>query len=710
MGKQMAETPMYGREVFHLPYTWGGLFAAIKRKKKMLILFSCTISGLLGLYLGIFGRFVNKLDLLKVIIPGFIASIGSIILVLNNIYKEGSISIELSCWLNMLSNKFILGFYIDSLSVIMSLVVSTIAFAVLIYAFEYLNNDPHLRRFLCFLLFFVFFMQILVLSTNIIMLFIGWEGVGVISYLLINFWFTRIEANKSALKAIIFNRIGDLCYLIFLVSIFNYIQTTNFSFINSLYLILDENLLNNSADFLIYLEIFFSFLFIGAMCKSAQIGLHAWLPDAMEGPTPVSALLHSATMVTAGLYVFLRLSTILLFFVELNFIIGLVGAVTALVGATIAFFNEDIKKIIAYSTCSQLGLLFSAIGLGNYNGCFFHIVTHAFFKALLFLTAGCVIHAVADEQDIRKMGGLIKYIPYTSICMLIGVLGLVGFPFLSGFYSKEFIIFFSYVQATYTSNFITVLVFFASIFTMLYGLKLYFLIFLTSYRGFISNLKAICEPSFFMSISIGFLSILTIFAGFYFYDIILYNNNFFWLNTFNGTKDVNDKFIEIELLSFFTKNSLMFFFIFFTFIFIHFSKTLIEWRLHLLSLKMQTQFIINFLNTFFFQTWFFNYIYILISYSFFKNSFNIFLFKISNFIEYFLILKTKDNLYSFSLNVRKTFSTLFFKNIKTTLILFSFLFIFIFLINISKSIVLSILLYLLHKRNTNSKKTICKKT
>ena len=659
----------------------------------MLIQIYISMSLFFGSYFGLFGRFFGKSNIIKVIIPVNIILITFLIYLIQENSLYGGVELILYRWLGLYFNSLNIGILIDALSSQMCLVVSIISLVVIIYATEYMCNDPHIVRFICYLFFFVFFMLFFITSGNIIQAFIGWEGVGIVSYLLISFWFTRGEANRSAFKAIVFNRFGDLGYIIFFITVMYILKTCNFVQINSLWLLINENFYKDNTSILSDLEIFFYFLFLGAMCKSAQVGLHAWLPDAMEGPTPVSALLHSATMVTAGVYIFLRLAPVLLFFIQLNFIMAIIGSITALVGASVAFFNQDIKKIIAYSTCSQLGILFSAIGIGNYNGCFFHITTHAFFKALLFLAAGCVIHSISDEQDIRKMGGLLNYIPYTAICMLIGILGLVGFPFLSGFYSKEFILFFSFTQSSFSGNFITILIFSASIFTILYGLKLYFLIFLTSYRGFKSNLKFISEPTFYMSVSIGLLSFLTIFAGYFLIDFLLYNNNFIWLGIFPPTTDISDNFIIIESFSFFIKIILFFLFIIFILFFYFYYTLLLEWRLILLKQTNKVQLIINFFNVFFFQTWMFNYLYTIIVYIFINFSFNILLYKVNNFIEYSFIINIKNSIYIFSNWVTNNFSNNFFKNLNFIIMQLLITISFVIYLDINKCLFLNFCFY-----------------
>jgi NADH-ubiquinone oxidoreductase chain 5 len=287
-------------------------------------------------------------------------------------------------------------------------------------------------------------MLILVTSNNFVQMFMGWEGVGLASYLLINFWHTRLQANKAAMKAIIVNKLGDFGLSLGLVMIFFVFHSFDYHVVFSLVpTVLGEKFFFFSFE-LDKITLITFFIFIGAVGKSAQIGLHTWLPDAMEGPTPVSALIHAATMVTAGVFVLLRCSPILEFSNVTLFIITVVGSLTAFMAATIGIVQNDIKKVIAYSTCSQLGYMVMACGLSNYAASLFHLMNHAFFKALLFLSAGVIIHAIGDEQDMRKLGGLVKILPVTYVCMLIGSLSLMGFPFFSGFYSKDMILEFAY--------------------------------------------------------------------------------------------------------------------------------------------------------------------------------------------------------------------------------------------------------------------------
>ena len=316
----------------------------------------------------------------------------------------------------------------------MCCVVTFVSSIVHLYSTEYMEHDPHLPRFMSYLSLFTFFMLILITANNFLQMFVGWEGVGLSSYLLINFWFTRIQANKAAIKAMLVNRVGDFAILLAIFSIYFIFNTLDYEVIFTLVpLVLNYSVVIGFLK-LPLLDLICILLFIGAMGKSAQLGLHTWLPDAMEGPTPVSALIHAATMVTAGVFLLARCSFIFEFSpVALNFV-TFIGSLTAFFAATTGLFQNDMKKVIAYSTCSQLGYMIFSCGLSSYEVGVFHLSNHAFFKALLFLGAGSVIHAVNDEQDMRKLGGLQKLLPFSYAIMLIGSLALMGFPFLTGFY------------------------------------------------------------------------------------------------------------------------------------------------------------------------------------------------------------------------------------------------------------------------------------
>src|SRR6056297_747895 len=323
--------------------------------------------------------------------------------------------LQIMPWFDSELFSFAWGFQFDSLTAVILIVVTFISFLVHLYSTEYMSHDPHLPRFMSYLSLFTFFMLILVTADNFIQMFVGWEGVGLCSYLLINFWFTRIQANKAAIKAMFMNRIGDFGLALGIFCIFVTFGAVDYSTIFTLapYFLSDTiNFLNIDFNLLDLVGIL---LFIGAVGKSAQLGLHTWLPDAMEGPTPVSALIHAATMVTAGVFLVARMSPVFEYAPDTLAFIAFIGAATAFFAATVALTQTDIKRVVAYSTCSQLGYMFFACGVSAYPAAIFHLLTHAFFKALLFLGAGSVIHAMSDEQDMRRMGGIWRHIKKTYI-------------------------------------------------------------------------------------------------------------------------------------------------------------------------------------------------------------------------------------------------------------------------------------------------------
>ncbi len=442
------------------------------------------------------------------------------------------------------------GFCFDSLTCVMIVVVTFISSLVHLYSTEYMENDPHLTRFMSYLSLFTFFMLILVTADNFLQMFVGWEGVGVSSYLLINFWFTRIQANKAAIKAMLVNRVGDFFLLLGMFTIYINFGSLNYDVVfNSVYAVA-----NNTSFFGIYevnsIDLICLFLFLGAMGKSAQIGLHTWLPDAMEGPTPVSALIHAATMVTAGVFLVCRCSYL---FEQSPFVLSIVtvvGAMTAFFAATTGLFQNDMKKVIAYSTCSQLGYMVFACGLSSYDVGMFHLSNHAFFKALLFLGAGAVIHAVSDEQDMRKMGGLKNLLPFTYAVILIGSLALVGFPFLAGFYSKDIILEVSGSTYTTVGLFSYILGIIAAFCTSFYSTRLFFLVFLSNPNG---NKKVILnahEGTWRMSSPLFILSILSLTIGYISKDLFIgFGANFWGSSIFinpNNYIMTDIEFLEIE--------------------------------------------------------------------------------------------------------------------------------------------------------------------
>lgn len=391
---------------------------------------------------------------------------------------------------NWLSGDFFIQdvtFQFDALSSVMLFVITFISLIVHLYSFEYLGFDPFYMRFMSFLNLFTFFMMLLVTSGNIVQMFIGWEGVGLSSYLLINFWFTRQEANKSSLKAIIMNKFGDAALFLTMFTFITFFGTASFSVAFTMVDVLcttsPESLLITILGYDVsVLAVLAWLLLIAAFAKSAQLGLHTWLPDAMEGPTPVSALLHAATMVTAGIYTIVRFSYIFEHVPSARNMCIVVGSLTALFGSMVALFQFDIKRVIAFSTTSQLGYMFVACGLSGYHIAMYHLVTHAFFKAFLFLTAGVVIHSLNNEQDIRKMGRLSRFFPITYIFMLVGFLSLSGMPFLSGFYSKDAIIELAYSGSSPFAYYGFLSCLLAAFFTACYSVRILYHTFFSKLR------------------------------------------------------------------------------------------------------------------------------------------------------------------------------------------------------------------------------------
>ena len=450
----------------------------------------------------------------------FIVVVSSCLLFYNIGFTANPYIFKLGVWMH--SDEFIVywGFLVDSLTTIMLIVVSVISLFVHIFSSEYMKEDPHLPRFMAYLSVFTFFMLILISSDNFVQLFLGWEGVGICSYLLVNFWYTRVQANKSAIKAIVVNKLGDVALLLGIILIFIYTKSVDFKTVFSLVSFFELHKVFFINYELSPLTLASIFLVIGAVGKSAQIGLHTWLPDAMEGPTPVSALIHAATMVTAGVFLLIRISPILESANSsvLSFI-TLMGALTSFIFALVGVYQQDLKKIIAYSTCSQLGYMFFICGSSNYSASIFHISTHAFFKALLFLTAGALLHSLNDEQDIRKMGGLINYYPFYAMLFIIGSLSLAGFPFLSGFFSKDLILEIVNISYLTKGNLSWILGNFAAYFSFWYSVRFINYVFLGAYRGHKKNLVDIHEPSNRYYLLLSILCLLSIFFGYFSFDL-----------------------------------------------------------------------------------------------------------------------------------------------------------------------------------------------
>ena len=500
---------------------------------------------------GFFGKFIGdrNSEIITSLLVSISALFSAVILyeVIQNQYEE---NIIIATWIDSGSLNVNWSMKIDPLSAIMLVVVTFVSSLVHIYSIGYMSHDPHKPRFMAYLSLFTFAMLMLVTSDNFIQLFFGWEGVGLCSYFLIGFWFKKDTANAAAIKAFVVNRVGDFGFALGIFLIFYLFGTVNYSEVfEQIPMIVDKKLIFlgielNSIDLICLL------LFVGAMGKSAQIFLHTWLPDAMEGPTPVSALIHAATMVTAGVFLVVRCSPIYEYSELALNIITIVGMSTAFFAATVALVQTDIKKIIAYSTCSQLGYMFFATGVGAYNVAMFHLFTHAFFKALLFLGSGSVIHAFKDEQNINNMGGVWKKLPYTYTLMIIGTLALTGFPFLSGFYSKDAIIEFAYLRGNTVGNYAAGIGIITAFLTSIYSWRLMFKTFHGNYNNKVIKIEETHESPMVMLIPLIFLSLGAIFAGFTFKELFIgYKGlNNFWQDSIFFLKPLSNEHPPIWFL------------------------------------------------------------------------------------------------------------------------------------------------------------------
>ena len=456
-----------------------------------------------------------------------IAAILSSIILLDTIKTGKTYEYPIFNWITSGTLKLHWSIYVDSLTAVMLVVVNSVSALVHIYSIGYMSHDPHKPRFMSYLSLFTFMMLSLITADNFLQLFFGWEGVGLASYLLIGFWFKKESANNASMKAFIVNRVGDLGLLIAMFLIFKTFGTLTFSEVFTQAAEQSKNTIKIFGGEFNLITTICVFLFIGAMGKSAQIILHTWLPDAMEGPTPVSALIHAATMVTAGVFLVARCSPLFEYSQYALNLVAFVGATTAIFAATVAIVQTDIKRIIAYSTCSQLGYMFFAAGMGAYNIAIFHLFTHAFFKALLFLGAGSVIHAFHDEQNIEKMGGVWKKIPMTYALMVIGTLALTGFPLLAGFYSKDAIIESAYFSKSLFAGYAFVIGLTTAFITSVYSWRLIFKTFHGKYNNAMSFDK-VHESGLVMIIPLVVLAIGAIFSGYVFHEIFIGENTKFW--------------------------------------------------------------------------------------------------------------------------------------------------------------------------------------
>lgn len=499
---------------------------------------------------GFFGRFIGEkgAHLLS------ISFIGLTLLTSLVAFKEvclgGSVVvIDLFNWFSVGVLDFSWCFLFDTVTCVMLVVITSISFLVHLYSTSYMEGDPHTIRFMSYLSLFTFFMIMMVVSGNYAQLFLGWEGVGLSSYLLINFWFTRVQANKAAIKAIVINRFGDFGLMFGLMLLICTFNSLDFAIIFSL----ADSLNEVYVQFFIWevhaISLIVFFLFLGCVGKSAQLGLHTWLPDAMEGPTPVSALIHAATMVTAGVFLLIRSSILLDYSIDCLVLITIVGSLTAFFAGTVGIFQNDLKRVIAYSTCSQLGYMVFSCGLSNYSVSMFHLSNHAFFKALLFLSAGSVIHAVADEQDIRRMGGLIKLLPMTYSAFLIGSLALMGFPYTTGFYSKDVILELSFANYYFEGLFSYWLGVLAAGCTAFYSVRLLYFTFLSETNSSKGVIKQVHDSPIRMALPLIILSLGSIFIGYFSKDMFIGVGTNFWGNSLGVYNSLSDELmLEAEFL------------------------------------------------------------------------------------------------------------------------------------------------------------------
>ncbi len=482
------------------------------------VLFLPLFGAIIGYIVKYFGDFYSQL-ITTVFVS--ITAILSIIIFYNGIYHGIYGNYLIYQWIA--SGSFIVNWSvnIDPLSAIMLVVVSVVSALVHIYSIGYMEHDNNKARFMSYLSLFTFAMLVLVVSDNFLQLFFGWEGVGLCSYLLIGFWYKKESANKAAIKAFIVNRIGDFGFAIGIFLIFLFFGTVEYSEVFKMV----PEFSNKEINFLginsNLITLICLFLFIGAMGKSAQFFLHTWLPDAMEGPTPVSALIHAATMVTAGVFLVVRCSPIFEYSETALIFVAIIGMLTAFFAASVAIVQNDIKRIIAYSTCSQLGYMFFATGVGAYHVAIFHLFTHAFFKALLFLGSGSVIHSLNEEQDIRNMGGIWKKMPLTWVAMVIGTLALTGFPFLSGYYSKDAIIEFAYLKNTNIGYIAAAVGIITAFLTAIYSWRLIFKTFHGKYNNKNLQKSEVHDSGLIITFPLLILVLGSIFVGFIFRDFLI---------------------------------------------------------------------------------------------------------------------------------------------------------------------------------------------
>jgi NADH-ubiquinone oxidoreductase chain 5 len=471
----------------------------------LLPLLGSIVSGFLGRKIGVTGAQIITCTCL--LLSSFLMTVA--------FYEIGicgsPVHINLGSWVDSEIMSISWELFFDQLTVSLGLAVLYCSSLIHIYTIDYLSSDPHNQRFFSYLSAFTAGMLLLITGGNFFVMFVGWEAIGVVSYLLINFYFTRIQANKAAILAFTMNRTGDMLMSIGFFAIFSIFGSLNYASIFSLTPYMNETAISIIALLLLG----------GALAKSANIPLHSWLPGSMEAPTPVSALLHAATLVTAGIYLLLRCSPILEFSPTVLLLITIIGSTTAFFAATCGLLQNDLKRIIAFSTISQLGYMMMAIGLSQYNVALMHTVNHAFFKALLFLGAGAVIHSFADQQDVRRMGGLIKFLPFTFSVMLVGSFSLLATPYLTGFYSKDLILELAYSQYSFTGMYAFILGSITAGITAFYSFRLISLVFLTTPNGQKQAYLNSHESKFAVILPLLILSLFSIFFGYVFSDLFV---------------------------------------------------------------------------------------------------------------------------------------------------------------------------------------------
>lgn len=507
----------------------------------ILPLCGCIASGLFGRYLGFIGS-----GLVTTVCCG-LSSFISLIGFYEVVFNSGKCILTITSWIQVDYLNANWGFLFDTLTINILFVVTFISFLVHIYSIEYIKEDPHLPRFISYLSLFTFFILILVSSDNFLQIFLGWEGIGLSSYLLINFWFTRIQANKAGIKAIVVNRVGDFGLALGIITIYSNFETIEYASVFAVAPALKNQSFYFAGFYFCTLDLIGILLFVGACGKSAQLGLHTWLPDAIEGPTPVSALIHAATLVTGGVFLLARCSPLLEYAPGALSVITVLGGATALFGGTVGLVQNDIKRVIAYSTCSQLGYIIFSCGCSQYHLGVFHLTNHAFFKALLFLSAGSLIHGLQNEQDIRKIGGLRKVLPFTYSIITVGSFSLIGLPFLTGFYSKDGILESAYAKYSIAGTFAYHCGSLAAFFTGFYSLRLLYFCFLSKTNGYRPIIVGVHESSILITLPLGLLAIPSIFFGYLAKDLFVGFGSPSWANSIfiHPSNIVDSEFVPV---------------------------------------------------------------------------------------------------------------------------------------------------------------------